>query len=82
MYIVIHKNTGFKHYFDSDQFKNFYKVTGKKLIQKDKKFTDIYTVKQIKDSGVPSWFTDTFAIITLFIMMTALVLGYIHYSTI
>jgi len=82
MYVVTHKKSGFKHYFDSDQFKNFYKTTGKKLIKQKKNFTDIYTTKQIKESGVPNWFTDTFAFITLVIMMTALVLGYIHYSTI
>ena len=82
MYLVKHKKSGFKHYFSSEQFKNFYKTTGKKLIKQNKKFTDIYTVREMKDHGVPSWFTDTFALITLFIMMTALVLGYIHYSTI
>ena len=49
MYVVTHKKSGFKHYFDSDQFKNFYKTTGKKLIKQKKNFTDIYTTKQIKE---------------------------------
>tara|TARA_R100001443_G_scaffold947_3_gene3661 strand:- start:289 stop:537 length:249 start_codon:yes stop_codon:yes gene_type:complete len=82
MYVVKHKSSGFKHYFDSDQFKNFYKTTGRKLIKQKKNFTDIYSVRQIKEGGVPNWFTDTFAFITFVIMMTALVLGYVYYSTI
>lgn len=82
MFIVKHKKTGFKHYFDKDQYQSFYKTTGKTLIKKGQKFTDVYSTRKIKECGIPSWFTNTFALITLFIMITAFILGYIHYSTI
>ena len=49
MYIVKHKRTNFKHYFDKEQFATFYQTTGKKLISKNKNFTDVYSVQQIKE---------------------------------
>ncbi len=82
MYIVKNKQTGFKQYFSAEDYKHFYSITGMKLIKKGKKFTDTYSVKIIKDYNVDKILSEAFYIFLCFVMITTLILGYIHYSTI
>jgi len=70
MYIVTNKQTGFKHYFNKDQFNTFYQSTGKKLILLNKKkFTDTYSFKQIKEYDMTKIFSKLFSSENLYFLL-------------
>ena len=77
MYVITNKKTGFKQYFTKEQFTNFYSVTGKKLINLDKSFSDTYSVKIVKEFDLSNFFYMLLAML----IMGVMTLAFIYYST-
>ena len=82
MYLVKHNQSGFKHYFDTDQFTRFYETTGKNLLKKNKNFTEIYTVKKIKEYDTSYYLSEAFYFTICVLMVSVLTLAFIYYAAI